>query len=225
MAADFSTEAWDGIRDWRDAIETMPFIAALADGSLPADAFAFYLAQDAVYLTEFARALTLVAASAPTAPAQVFYAGSARVALEVETLLHHGWLEEHGKPLATEASPVTAAYTDHLLASCVRGGYPVATAAVLPCYWLYAYIAEVLVARAGDLTDHPYGRWLSTYADPSFQESTAQARTFTDEAAATVDGATRDRMRAAFTRSALYEYAFFAQGLDRPEWPAPPAGR
>jgi thiaminase len=224
MAAEskFTAAAWDGIRDWRDAIETMPFIAALADGSLPAEAFAFYLGQDAVYLGEFARALTLVAAAAPSAAAQAFYAGSAGVALEVETGLHHSWLSDNDRPLAAEASPVTAAYTDHLLAACVRGGYPVAVAAVLPCYWLYAHVADVLVGRAGDLAGHPYQRWLCTYADPSFQESTAQAREFADEAAGSADAATRTRMLAAFTRSALYEYLFFAQGLDRPGWPTPP---
>jgi hydroxymethylpyrimidine/phosphomethylpyrimidine kinase len=224
VAEQFTVAAWDAVRDWRDAIETMPFITALAEGSLPADAFAFYLAQDAVYLADFARALAAVAASAPDPAAQAFYAGSAHVALEVESGLHHAWLAEHDRPLAPEASPVTVAYTDHLLSAYVRGGYPVAVAAVLPCYWLYAHIAEVLVRRAGDLTGHPYQRWLSTYADPEFQESAARARQFTDEAAATVGAGVRERMLAAFINSSRHEYLFFAQGIDQPAWPAPPAG-
>src|ERR1051326_7560260 len=68
MAAEFTTDAWDGIQGCRDAIETMPFIVALADGSLPTEAFAFYLAQDAIYLGEFARALTVVARAARERP-------------------------------------------------------------------------------------------------------------------------------------------------------------
>jgi thiaminase II len=226
VAERFTAAAWAETRDWRDAIETMPFIVALADGTLPAEAFAFYLAQDAMYLVEFARALALASAAAPDPAAQAFYAGSAHVALEVESGLHHAWLAEHDQPLAREASPVTAAYTDHLLGAHVRGGYAVAVAALLPCYWLYAHVADVLVRRAGDLTGHPYERWLSTYADPEFQQSAAHAREFTDAAADTVDASGRDRMMTAFVRSTAHEYLFFAQGIDRPSWPLPPvAGR
>ena len=52
----FTASAWREIAGWRDAVAGMPFIRALADGSLAADAFGFYLAQDAAYLVEFARA-------------------------------------------------------------------------------------------------------------------------------------------------------------------------
>jgi len=33
--ARFTDEAWVAIAGWREAVETMPFIRALADGSLP----------------------------------------------------------------------------------------------------------------------------------------------------------------------------------------------
>ncbi len=227
MSADldqFTIVAWERIVDWRSAIESMPFITALVDGSLPEDAFAFYLAQDSVYLVEFARALAMVSATAPTIGAQTFFAGSAHVALEVESSLHRDWLAEHDRALTAPESPVTAAYTDHLLAACVRGPYPVAAAAVLPCYWLYAHIAEVIVDRAGDVTGHPYARWITAYADPVFQESARQARGFVDDAAATVDAATRERMLVAFERSSMHEYLFFEQGLEQPGWPAPIPG-
>jgi thiaminase len=219
----FTELAWAAISPWRDAVESMPFVRALADGSLPTDAFAFYLAQDAAYLVEFSRVLSATSAAAPDTAAQAFYATSAHTALMVETTLHRDWLRSHGSGDVAPASPVTAAYTNHLLATCVGASYPVLASAVLPCYWLYAHIADVLLRQAGDLTDHPYRRWISTYADPGFQESARTACVLTDRAAEGADPGTRDRMLGAFERSAMHEYLFFDQGISRPSWPVPPA--
>jgi hydroxymethylpyrimidine/phosphomethylpyrimidine kinase len=220
-STDFTHEAWERIAGWRDAVETMPFIRALADGSLPAEAFTFYLGQDAHYLVDFARALSVAAVLADDPGAQAFFAGSAHHALEVESSLHRDWLQAHSAATA-EPSPVTVAYTDHLLAACTRGSYPVLAAAVLPCYWLYAQIGTVLLRQAGDLTDHPYARWIATYADPGFQEATRAACAFADAAARRADAATYARMLAAFERSSMHEYLFFDQGLAPKAWPAPP---
>lgn len=221
--ARFTRDAWDRIGGWRAAVETMPFIRALADGSLPAEAFSFYLAQDAAYLIEFARALSSASLLAPDPAAQRFFAGSAHTALEVESSLHRDWLAVHPARISDEASPVTVAYTDHLLAASARGSYPVLVAAVLPCYWLYAHIGSVLLRQAGDLTDHPFGRWISTYADPGFQDATRLACGFADDAAAAADPATYARMIAMFERSSMHEYLFFQQGLQPASWPAPPS--
>ncbi len=203
----------------------MPFIRALADRSLPPDAFAFYLSQDAAYLVEFARVLSSASVLAPHPGAQAFYATSARTALEVEATLHRDWLSSHGSDLPVEPSPVTSAYTNHLLASCVGGSFPVVVAAVLPCYWLYAHIGEELLRQAGDLTDHPYRRWIATYADPGFQEAAQQACRLTDQAAEGIDDLIRARMLAAFERSSMHEYLFFDQGISQPRWPTPASPR
>lgn len=219
----FTGRAWEQIGGWRAAVESMPFIRALVDGSLPVEAFSFYLAQDALYLAEFARALAVASQQATSPPAQSFFAGSAHIALEVESSLHRDWLTRHPTVDPVDASPVTAAYTDHLLATCVRGPYPVIAAALLPCYWLYAHIAEVIVRQAGDLSGHRYAQWIATYADAAFQESARTARDLVDDAAAMVDDGTRGRMLTAFERSSMHEYLFFQQGMDQPRWPTPPA--
>jgi thiaminase len=224
--APFTEQAWAAIAGWRDAVETMPFIRALADGSLPSEAFAFYLAQDAAYLVDFARVLSAASMMAPDSQARSFYAASAHTALTVESTLHREWLADNEPDAAgAQPSPVTSAYTNHLLAACVGGSYPVLLAAVLPCYWLYAYIGDVLLRRAGDLDAHPYRRWIATYADPGFQESARSACAHTDRAAGSADAGTRERMLAAFERSSMHEYLFFDQGISRPAWPTPPGAR
>ena len=222
--ATFTADAWALIGAWREAVESMPFIVALADGSLPTDAFAFYLAQDALYLTEFARVLARASQLAPSRDAQAFFASSAHTALEVESSLHRDWLGKHAgaAPNAIDStlpSPATAGYTNHLLAIAAMGSYAQVVAAVLPCYWLYAHIGDVLIELAAGVPDHPYRAWIDTYADPGFQDATRQARAFADAAARTVDEAERARMLRAFEISSMHEFLFFAQGLTKPHWP------
>src|SRR5260370_16119672 len=69
MNGRFSGELWDGITDIYAAILAHPFLAGMTDGSLPADAFTFYVVQDALYLRRYAQALAAVATHAPD-PAQ-----------------------------------------------------------------------------------------------------------------------------------------------------------
>ncbi|PUB31520.1 thiaminase /4-amino-5-aminomethyl-2-methylpyrimidine deaminase [Promicromonospora sp. AC04] len=226
----FTEEAWERIAGWRDAVDRMPFVRALAAGSLPAGSFAFYLSQDAAYLREYSRVLARAAQLAPDAAAQGFLARSSVEALEVETALHRDWLGTHAglgadEVAAVEPSPVTAAYTGHLHAA-ASGTYAETVAALLPCFWLYAHVGSVLVDLAGrhpgGLAGHPYAAWIGTYGDEGFQESTRQARLLADAAARWVSPEERARMLRAFEISSVHEYRFFEQGLTCPTWPTPP---
>ncbi len=218
----FSTRMWGRIEPVREAIETMPFIRALADGSLPWPNFRFYLAQDAHYLREYARCLARVAALAPDQDAQEFFANASAGALQAELTLHESLLAANGESLAgVAASPVTAAYVDHLHHACAAGDYSEAIAAVLPCFWLYQHIGQRLSALRTEAAapDHPYAAWIDTYADPEFAELTATAVALTDRAAARASADQLAVMAAAFERSSRYEWMFFAQGTDMPSWP------
>ena len=222
--AAFSTTVWERIAPLRAAIETMPFITALADGTLPWPNFRFYLAQDAWYLREYARCLARVAALAPDQAAQEFFAHSSAAALEAEMALHRTLLTALGESLDNvQASPITTAYLDHLHRCCATGSYAEAVSSVLPCFWLYQHIGERLgelhTAAGAAAADHPYAAWIETYADPAFAESTARAVTLADRAYAAASSADRAAMIAAFERSSQYEWMFFDQGTALPAWP------
>ena len=62
----WTASLWLQITPIYDAILDHPFIGGLTDGSLPADVFAGYVAQDVHYLRTYSRALAGVAAKAPT---------------------------------------------------------------------------------------------------------------------------------------------------------------
>lgn len=205
---------WDGIAATRAAIDDLPFVRSLADGTLAEPEFRWYLAQDALYLRDYSRALAAASALAPTPAEQAFWAGSARTAVVTELELHASWIGDG--VFAAEPGPACTAYLDHVLAAVARGDYGVLVASLLPCYWIYEDVGARLLAHARP--GHPYERWLRTYGDEGFADVTRQAVTIVTGHAATATPAVRARMEAAFRTSADHERAFFAAptGQGRP---------
>jgi hydroxymethylpyrimidine/phosphomethylpyrimidine kinase len=188
----------------------LAFIRGLADGTLTEKEFAYYLAQDAIYLNGYSRVLARASALAPTESEQLFWARSAQQCLEVESELHRNWLST--RTVQTELGPVTKAYVDHLLAASAGGSYPVLVAAVLPCFWLYAEVGETLHAEyvaAGAQAGHPYAEWLRTYADEDFAAATLRAIEIADDAGRAASAGEREAMITAFRQSCRYEVEFF----------------
>lgn len=211
-------EWWTRTADVRAGIDALPFIRGLADGTLAQEPFLFYLAQDALYLREYARVLAEASRLAPTPHEQAFWAHSAEGAIIGELELHASWLTPgegvESAMFATAPAPATVAYLDHLRSVAFGGDYAELIAAVLPCFWLYTDLGQRLHAGefGGYARDprHPYASWLATYADPAFEDATDQAIALVSAVAATAPPATRDRMLRAFEVSSAHELAFFA---------------
>ena len=214
--ARFTDEAWAGIASLRTAIDQLPFLRALEDGSLPRETFVYYMAQDAHYLADFGRALAACASQSSAADELLFWAGSATAVVAVERQLHGTYVADL---TAGEKSPTCTAYTSYLLALSAAGSYPELAAALLPCFWIYEDVGTRLQDRVGDLAAHPYGDWIGTYGDPAFTESTRRARQIVDGIAAGAAEAVRDRMHAAFRRAAQYEWMFWDAAGRRETWP------
>ncbi|MFZ4893741.1 bifunctional hydroxymethylpyrimidine kinase/phosphomethylpyrimidine kinase [Plantibacter sp. Mn2098] len=205
---------WDDVEPVRRRIDESPFILGLGDGTLDAGAFTHYLAQDAIYLREYARVLARASQLAPTTEEQVFWAEGASGSIVAEMELHRTWLAEHAASgIRVEPTPVTAAYLSHLLTAARSTDYGLVVAALLPCYWIYQDLGERLVTRSHP--EHPFAGWLDTYADPAFAVSNQRAIDIAGAAAARADSAGRERMRRAFLVSAAHEEAFFADPLAR----------
>jgi thiaminase/transcriptional activator TenA len=209
---------WSATAGLRQAIVEHPFNRGLADGTLPRETFAFYLAQDARYLLGFSRALAVASSRAADPDEQVFFARSAQNAIAVERGLHTDYLGRVGGD-AVEPSPSAEAYISYLHAVALTEPYPVLAAALLPCFWIYAVVGEEIAAHVPDPADHPYGRWIATYADPDFAESVAQLRRVVDRQAEAAAGGTVGAMTAAFIRACEYEWMFWDSAWRRETWP------
>lgn len=210
LRGDFAARLWlESVPDL-EAIYRLEFIRGLQSGDLPEHQFAYYLAQDALYLNGYSRVLARAGALAPTEEEQLFWARASQICLEVESELHRSWLST--RTADAGLGPVTKAYVDHLLAASATGSYAVLLAAILPCYWIYAEVGHTLhdaYQRAGAPSSHPYAAWLATYADEAFAAATRQAVLFTDAAARKASAAERAGMLEAFKHSCRYELEFF----------------
>lgn len=204
--APVTAQWWHRIEPIRARILGLSFIKELSAGTLARAEFSYYLAQDALYLNGYSRALARASALAPDQVQQSFWARAAANCLDVEAELHRNWLREH--PTESVLGPVTRNYVDHLLAAS-GSSYAVLLAAVLPCYWLYAWVGQELTAARSAEDAHPYAAWLDTYADEEFALATQQAISFVEAAAARVDEAERELMWRAFQVASQYELDFF----------------
>lgn len=195
---------------WITAIRELDFIKSLSAGTLSEQQFGYYLAQDAIYLSSYARVLAKTSALAPSEAEQLFWARASQNCLQVESELHRSWLGARSG--ADVPGPVTKSYVDHLLAASSQGTYAVLVAAVLPCFWLYAEVGAALhreFTDAGSPSAHPYAGWLRTYADEAFAADTRTAITYATAAGAAGSDLERAAMRSAFRYSCQFEVEFF----------------
>jgi len=219
----FSDELWDGITDIYDAILAHPFLTGLADGSLPGEAFDFYMVQDALYLKDYARALAVVATRAPSAAETEMFARHAAEAIAVEQELHRSLLGELGIAAAgSEPAPANLAYTSYLLSVCALGSYAEGVGAVLPCYWIYAEVGKELIRRGSP--DPRYQRWIATYGGDEFAATVREVLTATDALGASLSAGERERVRECFRTTSRYEWMFWDMGYRMESWPAVTGG-
>jgi thiaminase (transcriptional activator TenA) len=212
----------------RAAVDALPFLAALGDGTLDPAVFRHYLEQDGCYLREYTRALALLAARAPRTEDAEVWAGSAAAAVVAERELHADLL---GHPLLARSagpgdgpvapvrpSPTTLGYASWLVARAATAPYAVAAAAVLPCFTVYAEVGRALAARAAEVPDNPFARWTAAYADPAFQAASAAAADVVERAVADAPG-DADEAVATAVLATRYEWAFWDAAWRREGWP------
>ena len=217
----FTKELWSAMTPIYAAILRHPFLAGLTDGSLPRDCFRFYAVQDALYLREFARGLSLAAAHAPEDDWIVMFNEHAAGALRVERALHEGFFREFGltpaEVAATPLAPTNLAYTSYLLAVAHGGPFHEALAALLPCYWIYWEVGKQL-ERAGS-PDPLFARWIATYAADEFGDVVRAVLAATDSVAERLGPAERSSMRRHVIATARYEWMFWDMGWRKEAWP------
>jgi thiaminase/transcriptional activator TenA len=217
----FTRDLWTSIEPIYAAILRHPFLEGLTDGSLPRDAFQFYVVQDAHYLREFARALAIAAARAPKEDWIITLNDHAAGALRVERSLHGTFFRDFGLDeadvAATPMAPTNVAYTSYLLAVAYGRPFHEALAALLPCYWIYWEVGKEL-ERAGS-RDPLFARWIATYASDEFGGVVRAVLEMTNTLAAGLAPAERDVMRAHFVATSRYEWMFWDMGLRKEGWP------
>jgi thiaminase (transcriptional activator TenA) len=212
---------WAATEHTYDAILAHPFIAGLGDGTLPREAFRYFLVQDALYLRTYSKALSTLGGRAPTIDDTEFFATRAARAIAVERALHAGLLRQldidSEEVSRTELSPTTRAYTSFIRANVHGGSFLEGLSAVLPCFWIYLRVGEHL-ARQGS-SDPLYQQWIDAYDSEDFTAGVHAALALADRLGET-SGA--DELRRAFENYAIgstYEWMFWDAAWRQERWP------
>lgn len=206
---------WAENRDLAEACLRHPFVRGIADGTLPAEVFGRYVAQDAFYLEAFFRAYALAAARCEGRhqAAVAFHRLMGGVLEELE--MHAGHAARLGLDLrAVTPAPATAAYVGFLLDVAWSAGLGQTIAAMTPCMRLYAFLGQTIAPHA--VADNPYRGWIDTYSAPAMEELATTLETLLDELAE--DGEEAGRL---YRRAMECELAFFDASFDE----SPPGTR
>lgn len=244
----FSDILWASTEDVYGAILRHPFLTGLTDGSLPRPAFAHFVVQDAHYLRDYARALAVCAAKAPTEADVRALATDAAEAIAAEQAMHADLLIALADAAtATATGPGPGPGTERSGSGARSGnasGEAGAVDGVAPTTRAYTSyllatvyggsflegLAAVLpcywiYARVGaellatSSPDPLYARWIAAYGDPSFQAVADRVIALTDRVGAVASPGERARAAAHFAVTARYEWMFWDAAWRRERWP------
>jgi thiaminase/transcriptional activator TenA len=212
---------WDGSADVFARIVEHPFLAGLVDGRLDRGCFVQYLEQDRHYLVAYARSLNLLAVKSPRPEWSRMFTRHAAEAIAAEEELQTQLLQALGPAVVaagpTSPSPATFAYTAHLIASCYDGSFLDGVATILPCYWVYAEVGNLLQAVGS--ADPLYARWIAAYAGAEYAAVVSSVLDVADELGRAAGGPDRDRCISLYRTGTQLEWMFWDAAHRREAWP------
>ncbi|HET8648115.1 MAG TPA: thiaminase II [Vicinamibacteria bacterium] len=202
-----------------------PFVQGLGDGSLPGEAFARWLRQDYLFLTDYARLLAWAAAKADTLDSMGWFASMLHLTLHTEMALHKQYAARYGldaRELEGEARwPTTQAYTDFLVRTAAEGDLADAVAVLMPCWWGYVYIAQRLArARRRGGSEGEYDEWIDQYSSAEFVKSAEWLKQELNRLTQGSGSDKKKRLTELFLLSSRYEFLFWEMCWQGEEWPA-----
>src|SRR5918995_511111 len=218
---EFTNELWHSITSIYNEILAHPFLRGLTDGTLTEERFRFYVLQDAFYLREYARALSLAGVRSRDESALVMFNEHSAGAITVERSLHEGFLKDLGvtqeETDRTAPTPTTLAYTSYLLKTAFLSDYPEVLGAVLPCYWIYWEVGKALLEHGSP--NRMYQKWIDTYGGEDFGALVEAVLDLTDRVCDDLNPPQKVRVRAAFVATSRYEWMFWDAAWRMEGWP------
>lgn len=212
---------WNAMEPGYQAILRHPFIEGLTTGELDHAAFGRFLVQDAYYVRQYARALAVLSAKAPTAELMGTMTQHAAGALAAEQDLHEMLAAQVGLPPGAlrdaTPSPTAAAYVDFMHARAWSGTFLEGFASVLPCMWIYAEVGRHLVAAGSP--DPVYARWIENYAGGDYAAEVYGVLDALDGAGSDAGPRENENARAIAVEATRYEWMFWDSAYRDEVWP------
>ncbi len=214
----FTEEAWEKIAPIYKAIRQHPFNRELADGTLQKKRFVHYTSQDVLYLTRFAKALTLLATKLDDPNDVKAVLDLARRCLLDEKEAQAKAARRFGLPIDATVGmlPTTESYTNFLLRIAAFGSREELAAALLPCFWIYLELARDL--KAVSIENNPYEGWIETYSSEGYAETVLCMQKLTNQLAKGIVVEMRQKMLETFQMAARLEWYFWEAAYKQERW-------
>ncbi len=198
-----SRQAWLKSARVVQAIKCHPFNQELMRGSLARAKFIHYLQQDVLYLQGFARSRDYLVSRLPLR--WQFILSKDTTAECEQTAVHKHFVDLQQ---SFSISSATISYTRHLSCVCEFEPVELGVAAMLPCYWIYRELGLCMAEQAAS-SDHPYRRWIQTYASDKLEWATNNMISLFNALAEQTSDATRQKMLDIFHKSMCLEWNFW----------------
>lgn len=182
-------------------------VAEIGAGTLPRETFRRYFEQNTRYLEDYARAIALVIAKAPSREAISVLARFLVQITETEIPANYSFLDRLGGKTGVAMEPAAYAYTRHLLDTAARYDLAAGLAALLPCQWSYGEIAQPLMAAVP--ADPVYADWIRMFGNADYDALVAETTGLLDRLADPADAGQWARLSAVFSISIRYEAEFW----------------
>ena len=206
----WSEEAWHSIGPILEEIRNHPFVKELADGTLPKEKFATYLAQDRIYLANYGQEMRDLASMLPDGPMQDLSRKFTQESIDSENALHEQLGEMGFDSIDTEPLAGTTGYMRHTSGIIAEKDLAVSMAAMLPCMWIYNEVGKYILDIA-KLEGNPYRAWIECYTSQMMDEGAECSVRLTDELAEEATPQKRESMTSAFVESVRFELKFWDQ--------------
>ena len=215
----WTDHAWQSIQPLFQEILDMPFIQELKDGTLPLEKFQFYMLQDAKYLEHYGRALAALGSKAADNKMALDFFEFGKNALVVESALHEAYFEQFGLQAHQEITiePICHHYIHFLKSTVAFDPIEVATAAILPCFWIYKEVGDHILETQSS-SNNPYKNWIDTYSGDEFAEGVKLAIAYTDVMAENATAEKRKLMLEAFKTASKLEFMFWDAAYKNTKW-------
>jgi thiaminase (transcriptional activator TenA) len=216
----FTQSLWQSIEPIYASILNHPFNQELTAGTLPKEKFQFYIKQDALYLTDFAKALAVIAAKSDTADSIISFIKFSEGAITAERGLHEFYLDLYQTSLDVSYATTCFTYTNYMLATASLRSYEEGIAALLSCFWIYREVGNHIFAAASRLNydSNPYKKWIDMYSGAEYSAVVEHMISITNQVAAEASTKSQALMKTAFVYSSRLEWMFWESAYQLEKW-------
>lgn len=195
----------ESIRIAADETAKSEFVKAIADGTLPDEAFTQFLVQDYLYLNAFKTSLLFLAHRLPETDRHKMLE-FAYASVEEERTIQRRMMEIfHFDMQGAMLAPITAEYIGFERTAVLSSPVSEALAALLPCFWFYFEVMKQIAKNA--VPDNRYQAWIDAYSNPLFEHDTEVYRSLCDKYLLPEEYAKADSI---FFKSMAYEHRFWS---------------